>query len=33
MTGVGMDQVIKKINSLVQNLGSTEKKIEGYTVK
>ena len=33
MTGVGMDQVIKKVNSLVQNLGSTEKKIEGYTAK
>lgn len=33
MTGVGMDQVIKKINSLVQNLGTSEKKIEGYTVK
>jgi hypothetical protein len=33
MTGVGMDQVIKKVNSLVQNLGASEKKIEGYTVK
>jgi len=33
MTGVGMDQVIKKVNSLVQNLGTSEKKIEGYTVK
>ena len=33
MTGVGMDQVIKKINSLVHSLGNSEKKIEGYTVK
>lgn len=33
MTGVGMDQVIKKVNSLVQNLGTSEKKIDGYTVK
>ena len=33
MTGVGMDQIIKKINSLVQNLGSTERKIEGYSAK
>jgi hypothetical protein len=33
MTGVGMDSVIKKINSIVQNLGSTERKIEGYSAK
>ena len=33
MTGVGMDQVIKKVNSLVQDLGTSEKKIEGYTTK
>ena len=33
MTGVGMDQVINKVNSLVQNLGTSERKIDGYTVK
>lgn len=33
MTGVGMDQVIKKINSLVHSLGNSERKIEGYTIK
>lgn len=33
MTGVGMDQIIKKVNSIVQSLGSTERKVEGYTVK
>lgn len=33
MTGVGIDSVIKKVNSLVNNLGNSEKKIEGYTTK
>ena len=33
MTGVGIDSVIKKVNSLVHNLGNSEKKIEGYTTK
>ena len=33
MTGVGMDQVIKKINDVVHSLGTTEKNITGYTSK
>lgn len=33
MTGVGMDTIVRKINSIVQNLGSSDKKLEGYTVK
>ena len=33
MTGVGIDQVIKKVNNLVHNLGTTEKNITGYTSK
>lgn len=33
MTGVSMDQIIKKVNAIVNSLGSSEKKIEGYTAK
>ena len=33
MTGVSMDQIIKKVNAMVHSLGSSEKKLEGYTVK
>ena len=33
MTGVGIDQVIKKVNDLVHNLGTSEKNITGYTSK
>lgn len=33
MTGVSMDQIIKKVNAVVHSLGSSEKKLEGYTVK
>lgn len=33
MTGVSMDSIIKKVNSLVHSLGNSEKKIEGYTIK
>ena len=33
MTGVGIDQVIKKVNDLVHNLGTSEKNITGYTAK
>lgn len=33
MTGVGMDSVIKKVNDIVHNLGTSEKNISGYTAK
>lgn len=33
MTGVGMEDVIKKINSVAHSFGTSEKKLEGYTVK
>lgn len=33
MTGIGMDQVIKKINNVVHSLGTSEKNITGYTTK
>lgn len=33
MTGVGIDSVIKKVNDIVNHLGSTEQNISGYTVK
>jgi len=33
MTGVGMDQVISKINDIVDKLGTSEKNITGYTSK
>jgi hypothetical protein len=33
MTGVGMDGIIKKVNSIVHSLGNSEKSITGYTSK
>ena len=33
MTGVGMNQVISKINDIVDKLGTSEKNITGYTSK
>lgn len=33
MTGVGMDSVIKKVNNIAYNLGTSEKNITGYTTK
>lgn len=33
MTGVGMDQVIKKVNDITHSLGTSEKNITGYTSK
>ena len=33
MTGVGIDQVIKKINDIAHSLGTSEKNITGYTSK
>lgn len=33
MTGVSMNQVIKKVNDLVHSLGTSEKNITGYTSK
>lgn len=33
MTGIGMDQVIKKVNAMVHSLGTSERKIEGYTTR
>lgn len=33
MTGVSMNQVIKKVNDLVHSLGTSEKDITGYTSK
>lgn len=33
MTGVGMEDVIKKINSVAHSFGTSEKQLEGYTVK
>ena len=33
MTGVGMEDIIKKINSIAHSFGTSESKIEGYTVK
>ena len=33
MTGVSMDQVIKKVNNIAHSLGTSEKNIAGYTSK
>jgi hypothetical protein len=33
MTGIGMDNIVKKLNALVNNIGTTETKIEGFTSK